>query len=598
MSRNLTAAWLALAILRGLAAQGPPPQDDIDAAIDRGVAWLLRCQETDGAWRGPDIGSYPTGATALAVYTLLKCGLEPDHPAVRAGLAWMQSRPCERTYSAGLTLMAYEALGEARPRKEVQKIAEFLLKSAKGALWAYPAGNPDLSNTQYAVLGLRAAAACGVAVPAALWSRIAAEILRAQESYGGFGYRPGTPANASMTAAGLSCLLVAEAQARKAGAVPGNVRAGIERGLQWFERRWSVAENLEDSKTGKGPERWLYYYLYGLERVGAYAGLDRIGGHDWYAEGATVLLKKQGGEGAWSVGGWDPDIHTCFALLFLRRGSRQSGLPSRVLARMKEEKDAPVQVATNGRNPVVAWIRAFGPAVQDRLAGGAAIAGVDWELDGAVAATVPLPAGADPRKESFTWRETLATNGVHRIRAALRLAEPDGAPAAEPFRSAPLSVTVDDVEEPWQADAIRDAGRNLLAPDNAEVAASTQYDHDRRKELVADRTCCTQWLSAAGDREPWIQVTLKRPLRAGAVRFCVSHPYGAGVTAYARPKDVEVVVNGTQTFALALPDGVRAWHRIPFKPLTVGTVKIRIRSRYPGKEWPDLAGIKEIELLP
>src|SRR5262249_436715 len=41
------------------------------------------------------------------------------------------------------------------------------------------------------------------------------------------------------------------------------------------------------------------YYLYGLERLTALAGLKEINGHDWYAEGAAHLVAT-GGDGNWN----------------------------------------------------------------------------------------------------------------------------------------------------------------------------------------------------------------------------------------------------------------------------------------------------------
>jgi hypothetical protein len=63
---------------------------------------------------------------------------------------------------------------------------------------------------------------------------------------------------------------------------------------------------------------WHYYYLYALERAGRLAGVDFFGEHDWYGEGAEFLLSTQRDDGAWNDGLL---LDTCFALLFLRRGT-------------------------------------------------------------------------------------------------------------------------------------------------------------------------------------------------------------------------------------------------------------------------------------
>ena len=54
--------------------------------------------------------------------------------------------------------------------------------------------------------------------------------------------------------------------------------------------------------------------------------MKRVGGRDWYFEGATQLLERQNEDGGWDPE--DPKLErdqvppTCFALLFLRRGAR------------------------------------------------------------------------------------------------------------------------------------------------------------------------------------------------------------------------------------------------------------------------------------
>ncbi len=82
-------------------------------------------------------------------------------------------------------------------------------------------------------------------------------------------------------------------------------------GLAWLSAHYDI-----DSNPGKGAH-WLYYYLYGLERVGVLYGTEKIGSHDWYQEGAKFLLDKQGANGAWNAE-WD----TCFAILFLKKATK------------------------------------------------------------------------------------------------------------------------------------------------------------------------------------------------------------------------------------------------------------------------------------
>ena len=93
----------------------------------------------------------------------------------------------------------------------------------------------------------------------------------------------------------------------------------MERGLFWLGKHFSV-------RTNPGDRSYLLYYLYGLERVGRLTGRRLIGGHDWYREGAEVLLDEQDEiSGGWrGVGNAEsnPLVATSFALLFLSKGRR------------------------------------------------------------------------------------------------------------------------------------------------------------------------------------------------------------------------------------------------------------------------------------
>jgi hypothetical protein len=50
-----------------------------------------------------------------------------------------------------------------------------------------------------------------------------------------------------------------------------------------------------------------------------------VGNHDWYLDGAQVILKAQKPDGSWAESGpatMRPTWDTCFAILFLKRATR------------------------------------------------------------------------------------------------------------------------------------------------------------------------------------------------------------------------------------------------------------------------------------
>jgi hypothetical protein len=85
-------------------------QEEVNKAIELGVRWLLAkpdlftTRNTDMAHWGLVKGSqiygggdgpqyrHPAGPTALALYTLLKCGVDPEHPVIAKGFNWLRER--------------------------------------------------------------------------------------------------------------------------------------------------------------------------------------------------------------------------------------------------------------------------------------------------------------------------------------------------------------------------------------------------------------------------------------------------------------------------------------------------------------------------
>ena len=52
-------------------------------------------------------------------------------------------------------------------------------------------------------------------------------------------------------------------------------------------------------------------------------GTEMIGRHEWYVEGAEMLLAAQNADGSWAAKTQvNPLRDTCFAILFLRRATR------------------------------------------------------------------------------------------------------------------------------------------------------------------------------------------------------------------------------------------------------------------------------------
>jgi hypothetical protein len=321
----------AAALVLGLAALARPQaaavsQPAIDAAIERGVAHLLSLY-SDG--EGRDVAPLAPrltlvdrpGLRALTVYALLKSGVDRRHPVVEKLCERLAYERFDRTYDAACMLLALSALDPAGHRAWIGELSSQLLAGrAKTGEFSYPSDDGDLSNTQFAALALRAAAAAGVEIAPDAWIGIAQAVLRHQTHEGGFAYLAGSRRHTgSMTVAGVGILALCAAELERAGALAPPFGEQLHRarsdGVRWLARHFAVDHNPEYGA-------WTHYYLYGLERMGALSGLERIGDHDWYREGAAFLVASQLGNGSWA--GTFEREPTLFALLFLCRATATS----------------------------------------------------------------------------------------------------------------------------------------------------------------------------------------------------------------------------------------------------------------------------------
>jgi len=192
----------------------------------------------------------------------------------------------------------------------------------------------DNSNTQYAALGLRACYDAGILIPeetitlAVKWLNESAHAVEGGDKVGanavgtGPGETPGKPqgwgykgANegepyGSMTAGATGALTIYDYMMKK----EWKRDPIVKNGMAWLGSHFAVANN-----PGKGGE-WLRYYLYGVERAGVLYGTDKMGTHDWYAEGAKFLVDTQAANGSWN--GRELTWDTCFAILFLKKATK------------------------------------------------------------------------------------------------------------------------------------------------------------------------------------------------------------------------------------------------------------------------------------
>ncbi len=323
--------------------QAPPLPEDlqkrIETAVTAGRQSLLDRLETPGC------------PLPLALHALLHAGLPHDHPAVQAWLgkldAHLEEAVSQSPYEAGLTALLLADLHEKGSKerdflKPLQRIADTLVSWQKpSGSWGYaerprgirlnpqglPLSDENNSTLQVALLGLQAASHCGAQVPEKAWRQAAAFLLKDQQppvgpkgedpgpagwDYGAAGER--TLPYQSMTAAGVASLLLCADHLAKEDPLLLRIRASVKAGLRWMDGNFSLYSE-------RGGLCHQYYYLYTLERLGAFARTGTLGGKPWYRKGAEFLVGHQGKDGGWTSTE-DPRATTAFALLFLTRASR------------------------------------------------------------------------------------------------------------------------------------------------------------------------------------------------------------------------------------------------------------------------------------
>ncbi|OHB72146.1 MAG: hypothetical protein A2W23_05415 [Planctomycetes bacterium RBG_16_43_13] len=127
-------------------------QNKINQSIEKGVTWLKAKQEADGSFQlEARQERFPEGATIIALYTLLKCGISRDNEIIKKGFDWLKKSPLYnldeklykqsddreaakkyiKTYSVSFLILALEAKYNSTEVVERATSAEVSAKMAK-----------------------------------------------------------------------------------------------------------------------------------------------------------------------------------------------------------------------------------------------------------------------------------------------------------------------------------------------------------------------------------------------------------------------------------------------------------------------------------
>jgi hypothetical protein len=138
MRRVLTGALLSAAALLLIGPAPAADKEQVQAAIQRGVAHLKEQQTAYGYW-----SSYPPGGTALAALTLLECDLPPTDPAIKKAAdylrrVWPEINDEHTTYALSLLILFFDRLGDDADVPIIQALGVRLLAGQNSAGgWSY-----------------------------------------------------------------------------------------------------------------------------------------------------------------------------------------------------------------------------------------------------------------------------------------------------------------------------------------------------------------------------------------------------------------------------------------------------------------------------
>lgn len=296
------------------------------ASVQSGIDWLRAPgrQAADGSWYGDP------AVTSFAVVCMLNWGYDETDPMVSKGIDYVLSKinpdgsvynqSHRYTYYTSVATLPLAATHNPDYHDELEKMRNWLIggqwdgDSFYGSVgtdhshyggWGY--GNstrPDLSNTQWALMGLKAAdRALGLHADSTYDKCADYFLARCRNADGGSAYTPGDTSVHTMTAASVWSYSLC---GRGAG-------AEVLGGLQWLSDRYSLTNN-------DGWGWWSeYYYKVTLAKALTMTHKTKLGIHEWFAELAAKLAEEQSAEGNWpDTGMMGSEMSTCWAIMALQ----------------------------------------------------------------------------------------------------------------------------------------------------------------------------------------------------------------------------------------------------------------------------------------
>ncbi len=287
-----------------------------EAAVTRGLEWLVRHQNSDGSWsldgRFANPGGHSdTAATAMALLPFLGAGQTHLHgnyrKTVKGGIDWLVKNQVHsndprtngslmgqgigRMYAHGQAAIAlceaFALTQDSKLRAPAQLAIDFIVRAqhSQGG-WRYTPGEAgDTSVVGWQIMALRSAQMAYLKVPQEVFDKANLFLDKVQaDSVGSeYSYTPNSRASHAMTAEGLLC--------RQYGGWPANHPALLKGSSKLLK------ENLPSQSDSN-----IYYWYYATQVM------HHIGGDYWETWNnrlRDLLIETQVKQGP-EAGSWDP----------------------------------------------------------------------------------------------------------------------------------------------------------------------------------------------------------------------------------------------------------------------------------------------------
>ena len=348
-----------------------PDSPEVLAAVAKGVRYL----NANGAQENR------AGGKALIGLALIKAGADTDHPLIHAAVEEIRKNLtagkisfATPIYDIGISAMFLAELDPVLYENELKYLSEALkFTQQRPGGWGYlnngaPDNNRggDMSMTQYAVMGAWSIYRNGGEISEPMMVSAGRWLLYVQAEDGAYAYTSTINASGqvtrdstrpSTTAAGMASVYVLRdlfemnaSRSIRPGSnddfVPPKAFRKVRKEQTSFGSNMrEVRENLPQTDfqrvQGRGNDwlrqkfrdsldkktQYFCYYLYAMERYCTFREMAenlRDPSPAWYNDMAEYLMKIQDDSGSWSGCGIGAQVDTAYAILVLRRSTKQS----------------------------------------------------------------------------------------------------------------------------------------------------------------------------------------------------------------------------------------------------------------------------------